>query len=156
MKKTNFLSKLVKQGKLELVESSEIIKSAYLKKSENYLDSAKILLKNNHFEESISMAYYSMYYILTALLFKSGIKCENHTGSIIISEYLFGLDMSEISLAKKERIDKQYYVDFHTTGKDAKKLIKISENFNSKIIDYLSKLNNKDIKEARKKLLQLV
>ena len=107
MKKTNFLSKLIKQGKLEMVEPSEEIKEGYLKKSENYLDSSKILLKNNHFEESISMAYYSMYYILTALLFKTGIKCENHTGSIILSEYLFGIDITEISFAKKERINKQ-------------------------------------------------
>ena len=40
-----FLIKLVKQGKLKLVEPSEEIYKSYLEKSESNLDSAKILLK---------------------------------------------------------------------------------------------------------------
>lgn len=156
MKKINFLVKLKKQGKLELVEPSEEIKQSYQEKSESYLDSAKILLKNNHFEESISMAYYSMYYILTALLFKTGIKCENHSASIIISKELFGIDIAEVSFAKKERIDKQYYVDFHITKGETEKIIKIAEDFNAKLIDYIDRLNNEKIKAYREKLRDIM
>ncbi len=118
MSKINFLIKLKNQGKLELVEPSEELKEAYLRKSESYLNSAKILFQSSHLEESVSMAYYSMYYILSALLFKVGIKCENHSGSIQISKELFGLNIKDILFAKKERIDKQYYIDFHITRED--------------------------------------
>ena len=84
MKKISFLNKLFKKNVLEIVEPSEEIKESYVKKSENSLISAKILLKNEQLENSIALSYYSMYNMLTALLFKTGIKCENHNGSIII------------------------------------------------------------------------
>jgi len=42
MKKTNFLSKLKKEGKLELVDSSEEIKQSYIIKSESNITSSKI------------------------------------------------------------------------------------------------------------------
>jgi len=41
-------------------------------------------LKNKKLEEAVSMAYYSMYYSLLALLFRVGIKSENHTASIFL------------------------------------------------------------------------
>lgn len=78
MKKTNFLNKMKKEGKLELVESSEEMKKSYMTKSESNLISSKILLANERLEESVSLAYYSMYHLLIALLFKVGIKSENH------------------------------------------------------------------------------
>lgn len=108
MKKINFLKKLCNQGKLELVESSEELKQSYILKSESNLISAKILLNNDKFEESVGLAYYSMYHLLTALLFKIGIKSENHSASIILLKNLFNHDNKEIFDAKKERIDKQY------------------------------------------------
>ena len=60
MKKINFLSKLYKEGKLQLVSPSETIKNSYIAKSESNLASAKILLDNQRLEESVSLAYYSM------------------------------------------------------------------------------------------------
>jgi len=43
MKKINFLSKLRREGKLEIVEPSEEMKKSYILKSESNLTSAKIL-----------------------------------------------------------------------------------------------------------------
>ncbi|HLC56890.1 MAG TPA: HEPN domain-containing protein [Candidatus Nanoarchaeia archaeon] len=143
MKKINFLKKLRKQGKLELVESSEELKQSYIIKSESNLISAKILLNNDKFEESVGLAYYSMYHLLTALLFKIGIKSENHSASIIFD-------------AKKERIDKQYYVDFVVTKEDVKDTIRKAEIFNSKLINFISKINNEDIKIYRKKFIDMI
>lgn len=117
MKKNNFLSKLQKEEKLKLAEPSEEICESYLGKSAGCLQSAKLLLQNDLYENSISMSYYAMYNLLLALLFRAGIKCENHGGSILLLKLLF--DEKElyklVSDAKKERIDKQYYV---TTEKD--------------------------------------
>ena len=155
-KKSDFLKKLKEKGKLKLVEPSEEVKQAYLKKSASYLDSAKLLLKNKKFEEAISMAYYSMYYFLLALLFRVGIKSENHTASIFLLKELFGLDNSEMLKAKKERIDKQYYVDFKIVESDVKDLIKVVENFNGKIFDFLEKMSLSEIERIREKFIEII
>jgi uncharacterized protein (UPF0332 family) len=124
MKEINFLKKLRKTGKLELVESSEEMKLSYLTKSENCLKSSKILFQNKLYENSTSEAYYSIYNSLLALLFKIGIKSENHSASIILFEKLFNnKELAKIALwAKEERIDKQYYVETQQLLKQPKNL----------------------------------
>jgi uncharacterized protein (UPF0332 family) len=72
MKKPSFFSRLYDEGKLQLVEPSESVKESYMKKSDSYLASAKLLLANNRLEETVSLAYYSMYYAALALLFRAG------------------------------------------------------------------------------------
>src|SRR3989344_7537289 len=145
MKKIRFLTKLRKEKKLELVEPSEEIKESYVLKSESNLISSKILFKNNQLEEAIALTYYSMYHMLTALLFKIGIKCENHGASILLLKELFDIDNFDISSAKKERIDKQYYVNFHVIKQEVVNGIKNAEVFNSKLFDFISRINNKDV-----------
>lgn len=89
------------------------MKMSYLTKAENCLKSSKILFLNELYENSTSEAYYCIYNSLLALLFKIGIKSENHSASIILFEKLFNnKDLAGIALwAKEERIDKQYYVE---------------------------------------------
>lgn len=152
MKKLSFLSRLRKEGKIKLVNPSEDVKNAYLKKSRSNLDAAVILLKNNKLEEAISMAYYSMYHIVLALLFKAGIKSENHTASMMLIKKLFGISNEKLIKAKNERVDKQYYVDFELTKKDVKSMIRLAEVFNAEIFDFIEKLTNVEIANARKKL----
>jgi len=156
MRKSDFLKKLKEEGKLKLVEPSEEVKQAYLQKSSSYIDSAKLLLKNKKLEEAVSMAYYSMYYSLLALLFRAGIKSENHTASILVLKELFGLDNSKILKAKKERIDKQYYIDFKVVESDVKNLIKLAEEFNAEIFDFLEKLSLSDIERVRYKFKKMM
>ena len=155
MKKTSFLSKLKKEGKLELIEPSEEVSKAYTEKSESNLVSAKILLESNRLEEAVALAYYSMYHILIALLFKVGIKSENHSASIILLEDIFKIDSSDISFAKKERIDKQYYISFRITKEEVSDSIIKAEIFNNKLLDFISKLTNKDIDLYRNKFGEL-
>jgi uncharacterized protein (UPF0332 family) len=156
MKKINFLSRLYREGKLRLVSPSETIKDSYVAKSESNLVSAKILLDNQRLEESVSLAYYSMYNMLTAILFQVGIKCENHTASIILLNALFGIDNKSISFAKDERIDKQYYVDFGVTREDTAELIETAEEFNKNLFDFSSRMNSQKIKDYRERFLKLV
>jgi len=156
MKKIDFLSKLKREGKLQLVSPSETIKDSYLKKSESNLASAKILLENDRLEESISLAYYSMYNMLTALLFQVGIKCENHNASIILLNTIFDIDNTSISSAKDERIDKQYYVDFSVTRQDTVNLIEVAEEFNENLFDFSSKMNTQKISDYRERFLELI
>lgn len=155
MKKTSFLSRLHREGKLQLVKPNETIKSSYAAKSESNLASAKILLENLRLEESVSLAYYSMYNMLTAVLFQAGIKCENHKASISLLSDVFGIDNKDISFARDERIDKQYYVDFNITIEDATELIEVAEEFNRRLFDFSSKLNSDSISGYRDKLREL-
>jgi len=156
MKKINFLKKLCKEDKLKCVEPSEEIKNSYIEKSESNLISARILLENNRLEESVSLAYYSMYHILTALFFAVGIKCENHTGSIILLKDIFNIDNSEISFAKSERIDKQYYIDFHINKQEVIETIQKSEIFRKTLFDFISKLNTEKINAYKFKFNELL
>lgn len=150
----DFLNELKEEGQLELVEPSEEICSSYLEKADNCMKSAKILLENNLFENSVSMSYYTMYNALTALLFKVGIKCENHAGSIFVFKKLFGkIDLFKIILrAKEERIDKQYYV---TSNKDfigkesARDLLAKAESFLVQIKLMVQNLRNEDVEKVR-------
>lgn len=157
MKKPGFLSKLKKEGKSELIEPSEEICSSYMEKANNCLKSARLLLQNNLYENSVSMSYYTMYNSLTALLFKTGIKCENHAGSIILFKKIFGrIDLFKIiSFAKEERIDKQYYVtskkDFILTKESAEDMVKKAEDFLLKMKLVIAELKNEQIENLRKK-----
>ena len=153
MRKQGFLDKLKVQGKLELVEPSDNVCKSYLEKAERCLQSAKILLDNRLYENSVSMSYYTMYNSLTAMLFKVGIKCENHSASMILLKNLFGnVGMFKIiSFAKEERIDKQYYVDFVLTKGSAQDLFAKAEEFLLQMKLLINSLNTEDIKSIRSK-----
>ena len=157
---TNFLTRLKKEGKLELVEPSTDICDSYSKKASDCLKSAKLLLDNDLYENSIGQSYYAMYDQLQGLLFKTGIKCENHSGSILLLKTLYGeKQFSEmISTAKKERIDKQYYVNTDEediTKEIAKELLFKAEKFILKIRTMINLVDNNKIKTIRKKLESL-
>lgn len=151
-----FLKKLHKEKKFELVDSSEEIKESYIEKSESNLISAKILLDNDRLEESVYLTYYSMYHIVTALFFKVGIKCENHTAAIILLKKIFDLDNSDIKFAKQERVDKQYYTDFKIKKNEVKGAIETAEEFNASILDFISRLNAQDLMNYRNNFKNLI
>ncbi len=154
MKRINLLIKLKEEGKLEIVEPSEEIAESYLRKSESHFESAKILLKENKLEESVSIAYYGMYHVLLALLFRCGIKSENHAASILLLKELFNESnlAGIISFGKKERIDKQYYTDFKLTKLDCDDMIKKTEDFIVECKRIIKQLNEEKISKLRKEL----
>ncbi len=156
MKKPDFLNKLKREGKLELVEPSDEICNSYLEKADNCMKSARLLYQNNLFENSVSMSYYTMYNSLTALLFKTGIKCENHAGSILAFRKLFDRNdlFRIISFAKEERIDKQYYVTSKQNflGKEsAQDMLSKAEAFIIEAKLIIQNLKNEDVKAIREK-----
>jgi len=154
--KQGFLKKLHKNKALQLVAPSDGIKMAYVRKSESFLASARLLLDNDRFEESVSMAYYSMYYSIPALFFATGIKCENHTAAIILLADLFGIDSSAIESAKTERIDKQYYVTSAPVRDDVVALIKTAESFDAELLDAIDRMTNERRDSLQKKLMSMI
>ncbi len=162
MKELTFLKKLKRKGIIELVESSEEMKSSYLIKAENCLKSAKILFQSQLYENSTSEAYYCMYNSLLSLLFKIGIKSENHSASIILFDKLFeNKDLVKIiSWAKEERIDKQYYVETQqivkVTKESCNEMILKAEDFLVKLKLLISELSNEKINSVRDNFVKLV
>ena len=126
------------------------------------LKSAKILFQSQLYENSTSEAYYCMYNSLLLLLFKIGIKSENHSASIILFDKLF--DNKEmvkiISWAKEERIDKQYYVETQqivkVTKESCNEMILKTEDFLVKMKLLISELSNEKVNSARDNFVKLV
>jgi uncharacterized protein (UPF0332 family) len=154
--KQGFLRKLYNDKDLQLVAPNDVVKVAYLKKSDSFLASARLLRDNERFEESVSLTYYSMYYSVLALFFATGIKCENHSAAIILLDEIFGIDNSAIKSAKSERIDKQYYVATAPVRSEVISLIKTAELFNATLLDVVDRLTKDKIDAFRKKLIKLI
>ena len=155
MKKINFLIKLFADKRLDFIDESENLYLSYVNKSESNFESGRILLFAGKLEESVSLLYYSMYNLLLALLFRCGIKCENHAGSIILLKELFQQEkLAEIiSCAKKERIDKQYYTDFSITKSECMDMMEKTENFIFELKAKIKSLSTEDIKSFRAVLI---
>src|SRR3989344_403295 len=126
------------------------------------LKSAKILFQSQLYENSTSEAYYCMYNSLLLLLFKIGIKSENHSASIILFDKLF--DNKEmvkiISWAKEERIDKQYYVETQqivkVTEESCNEMIIKAEDFLVKMKLLIKELGNEKINSVRDNFMNLL
>ena len=157
MKKLDFLNNLEKEGKLELVEPSEDICKSYSIKTDNCLKSAKVLIAEKLYENSIGEAYYAMYNSALSLLFRCGIKCENHSAAIILLGKLFSLqELKEIlSNAKQDRIDTQYYVPQESGIEVAERMLRNAEKFILGIRVFISKLSELEIGKLRKKFEEL-
>src|SRR3989339_647704 len=155
MKKIKFLKHLNKSEKLKIVEVSESMKDSYLEKAKNFL-------KNELYENSVSESYYCIYNSLLALLFKIGIKCENHSASIIIFEKLFAdNELVKILLwAKEERIDKQYYVEtqqvIKVTKKSCEEMIEKAEDILLKLRVIIDGLYNEKVNQIRNSFEKLL
>lgn len=158
MKNLEFLNKLKKEGKLELVEGSQEISLSYEKKSAECREVAKLAFNNNYLESAVTQSYYSMYNAVLSLFFKCGIKCENHSASAIILKEIFKqIELHSIfSKAKEERIDKQYYSPESQNNPITKELanesIKNMDYFNPKIISFKNSLNTTGIKKVREEI----
>ncbi len=156
MKKMSFLNKLYKKKKLQIIEPSENVKTAYLQRSDESLTSAKTLLEIGNLKDSVALSYYSMYHCLLALLFRVGIKCENHTAAIILLRKVFEIDNMKISKSKEERVDKQYSVGFRIEREEAQDSINTAEEFITGIIEFIDKLNEEDIQDYRKRAREII
>src|SRR3989338_858959 len=146
MRTMPFIEKLVNEEKIKIGVPSRNIASSYDEKSRNALRAARIIFNQKLFEEAVSMAYYAMYHKATALFYLIGIKCESHAAVIVLLKELFGIDNTDISFAKKERVDKQYYIDFIVSENDVKDMISLSEKFTGNMDIFIDKLTEEEKK----------
>ena len=141
------------KGGLSLIEPNSNLSEAYIKKSEEALESMRI----NIFRDwKISTAYYTIYFSLYAILMKLGVKCEIHSCTIeFVKRFLnefFGedeIDFVEDSL--KARIDAQYYINKLIPDKRYERIIQGASEFLVKCKFVISKINEKKILEIRER-----
>jgi len=150
------LSKLKQEDKLELIEFSEEISKSYLIKSDKCIQVAKLAYNAGIYENAVSEAYYSIYNTVQSLFFKCGIKCENHSGAVLLIKQLFNLKNQYLIFSefKKDRIDNQYYIPINGTEPITKEKcaerIRTAKDFNLRIWTYSNNLKNQEIEEIRK------
>lgn len=156
MKRPDFLNRLRKEGKLRMVEPSVDICNSYLKKAERSIKAAKLLSDEELYEESITTAYYAIYNSITAFLFRIGIRCQNHSVSLVLLKKLTKReDLYKMAMhAKEERVKKQYFVssdeEMRVMETSAKAVLEDAESFIIEIKLIIEKLDNGDIAKIRK------
>jgi len=152
MSEQGLLTKLKQSKELELVDPSEEVSQSFIEKSNNSMKAAKVLTRNKLCDDAISSAYYSTYNILTSLLAKTGIKCENHTASILVLKKLYHKNelAREIFKHKEERENAQYHLTLKNAKETAEKMIKKAEELNNKIRLEIQNLKAQDIEKIRK------
>ncbi len=140
-----------KEG-LSLIEPNSNLAEAYIKKSEEALES---MMVNVIKDWKISTAYYTLYFSLYSVLTKIGIKCWIHSCTIafaksFLREFFSEKDLDFTEDSMKARIDSQYYIDRTVPDEQYNKMIKNTPEFLVKCKSILIKLNEKKINEIRK------
>ena len=155
MKKSNFLIKLKLEKSLSIVEPSDEISKSYLIKSDKCIRVAKLAYGAGIYENAISEAYYSIYNTVLSLFYKCGIKCENHSGAVILIKKLFNFNelYTIFSEFKKDRIDNQYFlpvIDSEPITKEkCDEKIKIAQKFNFELRAYIGRITIQEINNIR-------
>lgn len=100
----------IKDG-LKLAEPNELLSKSYLEEAKSSLLRAEKNFQEDDLLWTTVVIYYAEYYALYSFLQRIGIKCENHSCSILAAGTLLGEEKtSTINKHKENRIDAQYYM----------------------------------------------
>ena len=141
---------------LRITEPDHGLARSYLNEAKASLERAEKNLQEHDLLWATVVLYYAEYYALYSFLQKIGIKCENHFCSILAVEKLLGKTKTEtINDHKDKRIDAQYYM---RTGKEEeiKTMLAKAKIFVTEFDSLTLSLSDKEIKDYRKKFMQLL
>ena len=94
---------------LRIVESNERLSKSYLEQAKSSLLKAERDMNDKDLLWATVTNYYAEYYALYSFLQRIGVKCENHSCSILAVGFLLGKDkIKTINEHKNKRIDAQY------------------------------------------------
>jgi len=136
---------------LKLIEPNTNLAEAYLKKSEEAIETMSEISNKGW---KISTAYYAMYFSLYSILQKIGVKSEIHKCTILfaqkyLTEYFTTEELEFIEAAMNERIDTQYYTDPQVNQEFYNNLILSAPKFLIKCKSLLPALSEKKINSIR-------
>ena len=140
------------KGGLKIVEPNERLSKSYLEQAKSSLLRAKKDFEDKDLLWTTVAIYYAEYYALYSFLQRIGVKCENHSCSILIIGVLLGEDkIKTINEHKDKRIGAQYYMKVDQEIK-VKAMLTEAQNFISSLDGLISNLSEKEIKEYRDKI----
>jgi len=143
------------QDGLKIIEPNERLSKSYLEQAKFSLLRAKKNFEDKDLLWTTVAIYYAEYYALYSFLQRIGIKCENHSCSILAVSLLLGEEKTKIiSEHKDKRIDVQYYMKVGQENKVKSMLIE-AQNFISDFDEIVSNLSENEIKEYRNKISRI-
>ena len=135
---------------LRIVEPNERLSKSYLEQAKSSLLRAEKDFNDNDLLWATVTIYYAEYYALYSFLQRIGVKCENHTCSILTVTLLLGEDKTKtINNHKDKRIDAQYYMKVEQESK-VKAMLQEAKIFISIFDELLSNINEENISSYRK------
>lgn len=155
MKDDNLIWCLRQKHGIRLVEPTQNLTKAYLKKAISALNTMTAALQINEADWTTTTAYYARYFALYALLMKIGIKSEIHDCTINVAQLLANHGIlrqtlvNDIAEAKQTRIDAQYYVATALNQKEIKKNAETARNFVLELEQTIENITPKQVSTIR-------
>ena len=145
----------IKNG-ISLIAPNETLASAYLKKAEEALETMQTITARDW---RITTAYYAMYFSLYAVLTRLGIRCENHSCTILLMErllsnYFTPAEVTLVERARGARVDAQYYISREVPDPLCEELIRAAPRFLVKCAAIVSAMNERTVGTLRKRLME--
>lgn len=137
---------------LKIVEPNERLSQSYLEQAKSSLLRAEKDLNDNDFLWATVTIYYAEYYALYSFLQRIGIKCENHTCSLLAVTILLGEEKTKtINLHKDKRVDAQYYMKVDQEPK-IRNMLQEAKAFVAEFDNCISNLSEEEIQKYRKQI----
>ena len=137
---------------LRITEPNERLAKSYIEEAKSSLDRAEKNFRDNDLLWTTVVIYYAEYYALYSFLQRIGVRCENHSCSILATAFILGEDKTQvINRHKDKRIDAQYYMK---TGKEQEvaKMLQEAKMFVSSFDNIVSNLSQEEINSYTNKL----
>ena len=143
----------IKEG-LRIVEPNERLAKSYLEEAKASLERAEKNFTDGDLLWTTVVIYYADYYSLYSFLQRIGVKCENHSCSLLAATLLLGEERTRIiNEHKGKRIDAQYYMKTDQKEK-VRAMLQEAKMFVSGFDELVSAVSEKDIANYRSMLKQ--
>ncbi len=141
----------LKKG-LKIILPNERLARLYLNEAKSSLKRAEKNFKDKDLLWTTIVIYYADYYSLYAFLQRIGIKCENHSCSILAVEFILGKDKTNIiNEHKAKRIDAQYYIKIDKENQ-VSRMLQESKNFVAMFDETISNMDKNHLEKYRTKI----
>ncbi len=119
-----------------------------VEKAKKYLKTAELVLNHGDYDTAVSRIYYSMFYLVKALLLTKNITPKTHSGTINAFSQNFiknKILLKETGKQFKNAFDKRLQGDYDFTNllnkEETEGFLKIGKDFISSLLDYLKNNN---------------
>ena len=140
---------------LNIVNVNERLAKVYLEEAKSSLERAEKNFRDGDLLWTTVVIYYAEYYALYSFLQMIGVKCENHSCSILAVNFLLGDDKVRIiNQHKDKRIDAQYYMRVDK-NEQVGIMLQEAKTFIAMFDELVSNLSEKEADSYRNKLKKI-